>query len=146
MRQTEDACRGEGATKKAKDQDALKAIPKKLPSQGRASIEPFLKFQMPGNVTYVESNGFRQSNLLREHHFSIDPHLLVGQVKGACCAWVANYKYFVAPIYFLKKNCTSGGVLSATKREERKYTHKIRQKKIRRNFPSGEVHGWSLIL
>ena len=92
MGQTEDACRGEGATKKAKDQDALKAIPKKLPSQGRASIEPFLKFQVPGNVTYVESNGFRQSNLLMGRHFGIDPHTRVSQVKDACCARVANYK------------------------------------------------------
>ena len=66
--------------------------PEKLPSQVRASIEPFLKFQALGTVTYVESNGFRQSNLLIDHHFSIDPHTRVSQVEDACCA-----------ILFLKK-------------------------------------------
>ena len=40
------------------------------------------------------------------------------------------------------KNCTKKrGMLSAKNGEGRKYTHKIKQKKIGRNFPSGKVHG-----
>ena len=40
-----------------------------------------------------------------------------------------------------KKLYKKKGALSAKNKEGRKYTHKIGQKKIERNFPSGKVHG-----
>ena len=111
---------------------------KKLPSQDRTSIEPFLKLQVPENVTFVESNGFRQGNLVKDPHFGLEPHKRVSQARDACCARVRNYKYMVVGAFQKIKTVHRGGRFS-TRKKERIAIHKIARVKRRWIFPGLNV-------